>query len=282
VLKRSMMLATLVMVPTFDVNADFQWQAVGAISRNNIDLGPADGDVDSAVLGGRYYLEEVDTSHGPLAEAVFNSQASFVGANWVYTDADDLVDDLDSDAYTLEGRYVWQTSMPLIFEGSWTRETPNFSDIDTYTLGFGAYISPHTEVIFSYRNSDIDDSDAPEVGELGFANIDAYGIDFQHHWELSHDGTFVLSAGYARIDVEDGEDIDSWRVGSNWFVNRTLGFGVEFSRDDNSGAQQDTYSAGVNWFVTDTIGLVLAYVYSEIDNTDIESDQILLGAELRF
>jgi len=126
-LKKNIVLATLIMVPTFDAQADFQWQAVGAISRNNIDVGLTDGDVDSAVLGGRYYFEKVDTSHGPLAEAVFNNQASWVGANWVYTDADDLVDDLDSDAFTIEGRYVWQTSMPLIFEGSWTRETPDFS-----------------------------------------------------------------------------------------------------------------------------------------------------------
>jgi len=214
VLKRSMMLATLVMVPTFDVNADFQWQAVGAISRNNIDLGPADGDVDSAVLGGRYYLEEVDTSHGPLAEAVFNSQASFVGANWVYTDADDLVDDLDSDAYTLEGRYVWQTSMPLIFEGSWMRETPDFSDIDTYTLGFGAYISPHTEVIFSYRNSDIDDSDAPEAGELGFANRATLGSTLRMVKILTRGGLVVTGSSTGPWGLESNSAATTIRVPS--------------------------------------------------------------------
>ena len=36
------------------------------------------------------------------------------------------------------------------------------------------------------------------------------------------------------------------------------------------------------WFVNEDIGLSLGYAHSEVDDTDVESDAVVLGAELRF
>ena len=44
----------------------------------------------------------------------------------------------------------------------------------------------------------------------------------------------------------------------------------------------DTYGVGAEWFVTEGIGLSLNYAHSEIDDTDIESDAVVIAAEMRF
>ena len=280
--KKTAMVAGLAMVVSAAAQADYRWQVDGAVGRTNIDVGPDDGDVDRVGLGGRFYFQNVDTSKGPLGEAAFLDQSSSVGAGWVYTDADDLVEDVDADSYQIDGRYVLQTSIPLIFEASWTRETPDFSDIDFYRFGFGAYITDTTTVVLSYRTSDVD-----ETNEIDPGDIDAYSIDLRHLWHLSGDGAIVLEASYGLIDVEDneindGDDIDSWNIGGTWYLNKSLGLSANYSRFDNFGIEEDTYGAGVEWFVTENIGLSLDYDYSEIDDTDVEINAVVLAGELRF
>jgi len=280
--KKTAIVAGLAMAVSAGAQADYRWQVDGAVGRTNIDVGHDDGDVDRVGLGGRFYFNEVDTSKGPLGEAAFLDQASSIGAGWVYTDADDIVEDVDSDSYAIDGRYVLQTSVPLIFEANWTRETPDFSDVDYFRVGFGAYITETTTVVVSYRTSDIDESDDVEAGD-----IDAYGIDLRHLWHLGGDAAIVLEGHYGLIDVDDnnindGDDIDSWNIGGTWYINNSLGFSAAYNRFDNFGLEQDTYSVGAEWFVTEGIALSLDYAHSEVDDTEVESDAVILGAELRF
>ena len=106
-------------------------------------------------------------------------------------------------------------------------------------------------------------------------------------WHLSGDGAITLEGSYGLIDVEDndindGDDIDTWKIGGTWYVNKNLGFGLDFSRFDNFGIEEDTYGASAEWFVTEGIGLSLSYAHSEIDDTDVESDAVVIAAELRF
>lgn len=100
-------------------------------------------------------------------------------------------------------------------------------------------------------------------------------------------GAITVEGSYGLIDVEDndisdGDDIDTWKIGGTWYVNKNLGFGLDFSRFDNFGIEEDTYGASAEWFVNEDIGLSLSYAHSEIDDTDVESDAVILGAELRF
>ena len=259
--------------------ADYRWQVDANAGRTNIDIGRDDGDVDQFGVSGRFYFKDVDTSKGPLGEASFLDQSSYVGAGYQYTDLDDIIEDVDGDTYGLGGRYVLPLeSIPLIFEADWTRETPDFSDIDFYRIGFGAYITDNTTVVLSYRTSDVDESNDIDPGD-----IDAYSIDLKHLWHLSGDGAITLEGSYGFIDVEDnnindGDDIDTWNIGGTWYVNKNLGFGLDFSRFDNFGIEEDTYGIGAEWFVTEGIGLSLNYEYSEIDDTDVEINAVVLAA----
>lgn len=280
--KKTALIAGLGLALSATAQADYRWQIDGTAGRTNIDVGRDDGDVDQFGLGGTFYISEVDTSKGPLGEAAFLDHSSYVSAGYVYTDLDDIIEDLDGDTYGIDGRYVLPLdSIPLIFEASWTRQTPDFSDIDEYSFGFGAYVTDNTTVVLTYRTTDIDESNEIDPGD-----IDAYEIAVEHLWELSS-GAIKLNGQYGLIDVDetdinDGDDIDSWNIGGTWYVNNNLGFGVNYSRFDNFGFEEDTYGIGAEWFVTDTIGLSLDYAHSEVDDTDVESDAVLLGAEVRF
>jgi hypothetical protein len=275
-------IAGLGLVLSATAQADYRWQIDGAAGRTNIDVGPDDGDVDQFGVGGTFYFNAVDTSKGPLGEAAFLDHSSYVSAGYLYTDLDDIVEDVDGDTYGIEGRYVLPLdSFPLIFEGSWTRETPDFSDIDTYSLGFGAYLTDNTTAVFTYRTTDVDETNAIDPGD-----IDAYEIAVEHLWHLSS-GAIKLDGSYGLINVDDnningGDDIDTWSIGGTWYVNNTLGFGVDFSRFDNFGIEEDTYGLGAEWFVSDRVGLSLRYAHSEVDDTDVESDAVLLGVEIRL
>lgn len=281
--KKTAIIAGIALAMSATAQADYRWQLDANAGRTNIDVGREDGDVDQFGVGGRFYFKDVDTGKGPLGEASFLDQSSYVGAGYKYTDLDDIVEDVDGDTYGIGGRYVLPLdSIPLIFEADWTRETPDFSDIDFYRFGFGAYITDNTTIVLSYRTSDVD-----ETNDIDPGDIDAYSIDLKHLWHLSGDSAIALKGSYGLIDVEDneindGDDIDTWKIGGTWYVNKNLGFGLDFSRFDNFGIEEDTYGAMAEWFVTETIGLSLNYAHSEIDDTDVESDAVILSAEMRF
>ncbi|MAT93672.1 MAG: hypothetical protein CME59_13825 [Halioglobus sp.] len=281
--KKTAIAAAVGLTLSVGAQADYRWQLDGQAGRTNIDVGRDDGDVDQFGIGGRFYFDDVDTGNGPLGEAAFLDHASYVGAGYVYTDLDDIVDDLDGDTYEINARYVLPLdSIPLIFEGAWTRETPEFSDIDYFRIGFGAYLTDTTTVVLSYRTSDVDESDEVDAGD-----IDAYELAVEHLWHLDGDAAIKVEGSYGLIDVgdndvNDGDDIDSWNIGGTWYINRNLGFGLAYSRFDNFGIEEDTYGVSAEWFVNEDIGLSLGYAHSEVDDTDVESDAVVLGAELRF
>lgn len=280
--RKTALVAGLGLALSATAQADYRWQVDAFGERTNVDFGREDGDIDRYGIGGTFYLREVDTSKGPLGQATFLDQASWVSAGYVYTDLDDFVEDLDGDTYGIDARYVLGLdSIPLIFEAGWERQTPDFSDIDYYRVGFGAYLTPTTTAVFRYRTSDVD-----ETNDIDAGDIDAYEIALEHYWRLSTGG-IKLDGSYGWIDVDDnnindGDDIDSWNVGATWYVNDNLGFGANYGRFDNFGLEEDTYSALAEWFVTENIGLTLRYTYSEIDDTDVDSDAVLLGGEFRF
>ena len=253
----------------------FRWQLDGAASRSKIDAGGNDGDIDSFGLSGRYYLRDVVTNKGPLGEAPFLDMASSVGASWVYTDLGDVVDDLDADIYTLDGRFVFNR---FIVEGAWSRETPDPSDIDVYSLGLGYYITDTTTIIGTYRTSDVEQSDA-----INASDIDEWNIGLEHLWLLGTDDSgFKLEANYGWVDVDNGDDIDSWNLSGTWYITRELGISANYTRVDDAGIEVDTYGLGAEWFVTDDIALSAAYAYEEADDSDVEVDMFVVGAEMRF
>ena len=271
--KKTVLVAGVALAVSVSAQADYRWEVDAAAGRTNIDLGPVDGDIDEFAIGGSFFLDSVDTTKGPLSEAAFLDQASNISAVYVYTDLDDIIEDLDGDQYGISGRYVLGLdSIPLIFEGSYSRATPDFSDIDTYTLGFGAYVTDTTTVVATFGNIDVD-----EGGDTDF-----YELSVKHLWALSNDGSIVLEGNYGSVDVDDGDDVDVFNVGATWYVNNNLGFGARYGDFDAGGAEAEGFAVFSEWFINEQIAVSAAYDYSELDNTDVEIESFVIGARFRF
>ena len=263
----------------------YRWEIDGFAARTNIDPGPDDGDVDKYGIGGTFFFHDVDTTKGPRSEAAFLDHASNVSIGYVYTDADDIVEDLDGDEYGISGRYVLGLdSIPLIFEGAWSRQTPDFSDIDFYTLGFGAYLTDTTTVVLSYSTSDVD-----ETNDIDPGDVDRWEVRAKHMWVFDDQGGVEVEGFYGILDVDcdDCDDPDAYGIEGTWYVNNDLGFGIGLGKEETFGIDSDIYSASAEWFVTPQIGLSLAYEYKETDavrnqKDDTEFNTVLLGARFRF
>ncbi|MFT4518067.1 MAG: hypothetical protein ACI9JM_000444 [Halioglobus sp.] len=176
--KKTVLMATIALAISATAQADYQFEADGAYYRSRIDIGKDDGDVGRLAIGGSFFLNSVDTSKGPLSEAAFLDHASRMSAYYFYTELDDTVEDLDGDEFGIDGRYVLDLdSVPLIFGGAWSLQTPEISDIDFYRLGFGVYVTDTATVLVSYRTSDAEEDGAANIDA---GDVDAYELAIEH------------------------------------------------------------------------------------------------------
>lgn len=268
--KKTAIVAGVALTVAAGAQADYRWEADAAYQGINIDLGFDDGDVDRYAIGGAFFLNSVDTSKGPLSEAAFLDHASHVGIDYVYTDLDDIVEDLDGDRYSIDGRYVTD-SAGWIFEGSYSRIEPDFSDIDTYTLGFGKYLTEATTLVASYWSADVDEG----------GDTDGYQLGVEHLWALSS-SAIKLEGNYGFVDVDDADDIDIYNLTATWYPQNNVGVGATYGNFDANGGEADTWAVFAEFFVTENIALNASYSEADIDDTDIEIDTFEIGAKVRF
>ena len=258
----------------------YRWEINGQAGRTNWDYDIDDGDVDSFGVEGTFYFHDVDTTKGPRSEAAFLDHASDVSLLYVYTDADDIVEDFDGDRYGISGRYVLDTSLPLIFEGAFERNEPGDAEIDSYSLGFGAYVTDAISVIVTYA-----DADADEGGDT-----DGWQVSAEHVWSWSTSG-LKLSGNAGYINVDDADDIDVYNIAATWYITHDFGLGITTGYTEL--ANQEFLSADIfaEWFITKHIALSALVGYAEADDeidlgddddAELERTRAVIGATFRF
>ncbi len=275
--KKTALVAGVALAISAGAQADYQWEVDAAIGRTNIDVDFEDGDVDKYFIGGSYFLDSVDTSKGPLAEAAFLDHASDVSLSYVYTDADDIIEDLDGDEYKIDGHYVTD-SAGWIFEGSYQRNEPNDAEIDTYSLGFGKYLTDATTLVVTYASADVDDG----------GDTDGYQASVEHLWNWSGGG-FKLEGNVGFINVDDNDDTNVYNVAGTWYITNNVGlrFGTGYTETFNQ--EFLSTSAGVEWFINEAIALSANLEYAESDDdlfdgedSEAEITSFAIGARVRF
>lgn len=275
--KKTALVAGVALAISVTAQADYRWEVDAAAGRTNIDVDFDDGDIDKFTVGGSFYLDSVDTSKGPLGEAAFLDHASDISLRYVYTDADDIIEDLDGDEYNISGRYVTD-SAGWIFEGSFQRNEPNNAEIDTYSLGFGKYLTDATTLTVTYASADVDDG----------GDTDGYEASVEHLWHWSGGG-FKLEGNAGLINVEDNDDTNVINIAGTWYITDNLGlrFGTGYTETYNQEFLSTDVS--VEWFITEQIALsaMLGYAESDDDLFDDESSEAeitsaAIGARIRF
>ena len=251
-------------------HADYRWEA-------GVDL--SGGDNDSISVDGTFYLNPVDTSKGPYAEAAFLDHSSFVTANYTDGESDgDIIDGLEYKNYGINGRYITDDAGWILDLGYKRSEPdnpldigPNDFEIDQYSVGGGKYLTDKTTLVFTYIYAEGDDD----------RDFDRYTVDLEHLFQWSW-GDLKVDATYGLVDVDEGDDIDIYKIGGTYYLNNNLGFGASYLNTEENSLELESYSIFAEWFITEELAASIEYQDAEFDDSDVDADAVVLGVRARF
>lgn len=300
--KKTAIVAGIALAASTAAQADYQWELGAAYGTGEFDIGEQNPDNDVISGYGTYFIDAVDDTKGPLAEAAFLDRASSINIYATNSNIDgDAIDDLGRKDYGMKIHTVfsdagWITEFGYAREENDTLRTSlsagnlptlpvnrglDTIDIDRFTVGFGKYLTDRTTLVASYTYSDID-----EAGDF-----DTYRLDLEHLFQFSF-GDIKAEASYGRVDIsvddtllEDADDIDIYLVGATYYFgsNKNWGVGVNYGEEDFGGDQWKRVEANVSWFITDQWEVALDYSDGEFDDLDdVESKLATLSARFRF
>jgi hypothetical protein len=300
--KKTALVAGIALAVSATAQAEYQWELGAAYGTGEFDIGIQNPDNDQISGYGTYFIDAVDDTKGPLAEAAFLDRASSISLFAVNGNIDgDGIKDLGRKNYGLEIRAVssdagWITDFGYSREENDTLRTSlsagqlptipvnrqlDTIDIDRFKVGFGKYLTDRTTLVASYIYSDID-----EAGDFS-----SYKLDLEHLFQFSF-GDIMTEASYGIVDVsvddtilEDKDDIDIFLVGATYYFgsNKNWGVGVNYGEEDFGGDSWKRWEANASWFITDQWEVALDYSDGEFDDLDdVESKLATLSARFRF
>jgi hypothetical protein len=300
--KKTALVAGIALAVSATAQAEYQWELGAAYGTGEFDIGIQNPDNDQISGYGTYFIDAVDDTKGPLAEAAFLDRASSISLFAVNGNIDgDGIKDLGRKNYGLEIRAVssdagWITDFGYSREENDTLRTSlsagqlptipvnrqlDTIDIDRFKVGFGKYLTDRTTLVASYIYSDID-----EAGDFS-----SYKLDLEHLFQFSF-GDIMTEASYGIVDVsvddtilEDKDDIDIFLVGATYYFgsNKNWGVGVNYGEEDFGGDSWKRWEANASWFITDQWEVALDYSDGEFDDLDdVESKLATLSARYRF
>ncbi len=302
-LKKTAIVAGMALAMSTTAQADYQWELGAAYGTGEFDIADQNPDNDAISGYGTYFIDAVDDTKGPLAEADFLDRASSISIFAENSNIDgDLIDDLGRKNYGMATHSVFSDAGWIIDFGYTRLETDTLRtsvsagqlptdpgvdrpldtiDVDQFRLGFGKYLTDRTTLVLSYEYSDID-----EAGDYS-----TYRLDLEHLFQFSF-GDIKAEASYGLVDISvdkkllgDVDDIDIYVVGATYYFgsNKNWGVGVNGGQEDFDGDSFKRWEANVSWFITDQWEVALDYSDGEYDDLDnVESKLATLSARFRF
>ncbi|TCM59894.1 putative general porin [Acinetobacter calcoaceticus] len=259
----------------------------------------------TGAVQGTYYLKNVDSSKGPLAEAAFLNQASNVSVAYSYLDYDENKGaDLESHNYGIKAEgYVPTKFVPVYASASYNHTLTKHSkggedNGDRYSLEVGALVAPNFLVAAGYTSvpnqfsldtfgitkNGIAASTLETVGAIR-NKTDAATLRAKYVGPIS--GT-DMSFGFETAGVFG--DINLYGANADLYLNNQLSVGGTFiATDGNSKVQGEhlgrfdqAWGANVNYFVTPAVAVGLTYMHANNKKADYDTDTVGLNAKYRF
>lgn len=231
----------------------------------------SEGDFDGWAVDGTYYLGDVDASNGPWKLAPFLSRVSSIGGGFGRIESKDA--DSETEFWDAFGRMI--INERWVIEGGVGGTEENSiggdSETDLYKVAVGLYFATDSQLRFAFDRADADEEDS-----------DRWSVDVVHVRELDSGHTLHASLLFGLVaGDDDGNDID---LALSYYLNQTLGFGVDYSKQSRDEAgDTDGYKVWANYFVTEKISLELNYFELEqVSGLTIESDGVEFEAKYRF
>ncbi|WP_139850652.1 porin Omp33-36 [Acinetobacter pullicarnis] len=247
---------------------------------------------------GTYYLKDVDSSKGPLAEAAFINQASNVSAAYSYLKYDEKTDDVNikSQNYGVKAEgYIPTSVVPVYASASYnhtfTKVKNNGDDNgDRYALEVGAVVIPNLLVAAGYTNVPNQFSmDTFGIMNNGIASafLESEAINEKQDSatiRAKYVGPITgtnMSFGFETA-AAIGEDT-LYGLKSDLYLNNKLSVGMKFIGTDATHSYFDqAWGGDVNYFITPAVGVGVSYLHANTKGVSLDTDTVGLNAKFRF
>jgi len=248
-------------------------------------FGDYKNDVSAWNVGGTYYLKDVSTDKGPLAEAAFLSKVSSVGAtvSSATIEGDDGADDVTATNGAIGFHVVG--SSDIIAEGSLYHsefeDTPEKAE--AISVGVGTYLDDHHAIVVSYNFEHNDNAGLLRGSETFDATYHGF-LPLSGDSSLSYDA----SLEYTNIEYHGGGDDDGIGVnaGITYYPMKTLGLSASLGQFKAGDVTTTDYAVGAEYFFTSTIAASLAYSFDKLDDDNdsdtIDTNLVVVGVTARF
>ncbi|WP_273777665.1 MULTISPECIES: porin Omp33-36 [unclassified Acinetobacter] len=253
----------------------------------------------TGAVQGTYYLKNVDTSKGPLAEAAFLNQASNVSLAYNYGEYDEDGADLVSHTYGAKAEaYIPTQVVPVYASASYSHTHNDAKNVlaadaegngDRYALELGAVVVPNFLVAVGYTSvADTYALDTFKILNGGVAKAgleaatiadDQDAITARTKYVGKIDGT-NMAIGF-ETGLVYGEDT-AYELKTDLYLNPQLSVGASYAESSYDFSPSKAWGANVNYFITPAVAVGASYVNAndEIDNVDTQT--VGLNAKFRF
>lgn len=204
---------------------------------------------DAVHATGRYYLDAVDNSQGPLGEAAFLNKATFLEAGYGY-----LFEDQDGDVFSVGGEYV-SAGQGFILGASYAWLDDGSYDEEAFSVTVGKYLTDTTTVRLSYAEVDFDDLWDSEALAASVRHLTG---DLGNGMQLAVEGTLArLENDYGRLGTDKATLMD---VSSDLYLTRefSVGAGYQYVNGD-SALDADGFNVRARYFILPQLAVNAQY-----------------------
>lgn len=257
-----------------------------------------DGGNFTGGVQGTYYLKNVDTSKGPLAEAAFLNQASNVSVAYNYAEYKAKHKDIQSHNYGVKAEgYVPTKYVPVYASASYSHtendSKNNFARDDSgdrYALEVGAVLAPNFLVAAGYTN--VPNQLSLDTFGIMKNGLVAAGIESKQAIQNKSDAVTArakyvgpitgtnMAVGFEAAGTFGEENV--YGLKSDLYLNPKLSVGATFLGSDASTGVDQAWGADVNYFITPAVAVGVNYLHANTNNVAYDTDTYGINAKYRF
>ncbi len=259
-----------------------------------IDTTVNDKDFTGGVQG-TFYLKDVDSSKGPLAEAAFLNQASNVSVAYNYGDIGNHGFDYVAHNYGVKGEAFVSTKyvpVPVYASASYSHTILDGKgglsndQGDRYALELGALATKNFLVAVGYTSvadqtavdafNVMGNGVAKAVAESGTIGQDQDAVTARAKYVGGIDGT-NMAVGF-ESGIVYGDDT-AYQFKTDLYLNPQLSVGASYAESSFDATPDSAWGANVNYFITPAIAVGATYVNA---NSKAGNDTQTAGVNAKF
>ena len=261
-----------------------------------IDTTANDKDFTGGVQG-TYYLKNVDSTKGPLAEAAFLNQASNVSVAYNYGEVGSKGTDVVAHNFGAKVEaYVPTKVVPVYASASYSHtilDSKNANNTDNngdrYALEIGALPTQNFLVAVGYTSvADQAAVDAFNVMGNGVAKAAAEATTIGQDQDAITARTKYVGAiddTNMAIGFESGiiyGDDTAFQLKTDLFVTPKLSVGASYAESSFVGTPDSAWGANVNYFITPAVAVGASYVNANAEEVALDTQTVGVNAKFRF